>query len=79
MIFTKTFWKRTFERAVATAAQAPLSVVLVANISGNEVAVAWSQDWSTIGGVALMGAFTSLLKSLVATQVGDPQDPSFVP
>ena len=66
-----TFLKDTIERAVATAAQTALALVPVA-IHVSDV------DWAQVGGVALTAAGLSVLKSIAARRVGNPEDASLV-
>jgi hypothetical protein len=65
-MWTKAFWKATFERAVKSAAQAPLAAFLVGDVALN----AFDIDWSEAGGLALGGAVLSVLTSLASTGSG---------
>lgn len=71
-MFTFLFWKDAFERAVSTAAQAALLAL------GAEALNVLQADWVTVAGFALGGAVLSLLKSLIASRVGDGDSASLV-
>lgn len=72
-MFTALFWRDAAERAVATAAQAGIGLLIV---DGTTVGLL-SVDWP--GGLAVVGsaALASVLKSLVASRVGDHESASF--
>lgn len=72
-MFTKVFWRDTFERMCSTAAQAALLVL------GADAIDALRADWETVGGFALGGAVLALLKALGAKQIGDRQSASLDP
>lgn len=65
-MWSKAFWKAAAERAVKTAAQAPLTAWLVGDVTINALEV----DWTTAGGLALGGAVVSILTSLASMTVG---------
>jgi len=72
VIFTAMFWKDAAERAVATAAQA---LVAVLGVDGLD----WLQiDGRGIAATAAGAAVLSVLKSLVASRVNDPDSASLV-
>lgn len=64
-MFTRTFWKDAAERVVASAAGGALTVIGVGAFGVLDA------DWRTIASVALGTGVVSLLKALVASQVGD--------
>ena len=70
-MFTKKFWLDAGERAVATFAQA-LIAVLTVDLTGATI------DWKVVVGTALVAAALSVLKSIVATNVGDSQSASLI-
>lgn len=65
-MWTLAFWKAALERAVKTAAQAPLTAWLVGDAALN----AFELDWETAGGLAAGGAVVSLLTSLASLTTG---------
>lgn len=69
---TVSFWKATAESAI-TAFAASMLALLGAGVV-DILAVPWTTDLRISGGVALV----SVLKSLVASQVGDKGSPSFL-
>jgi hypothetical protein len=71
-MFTASFWKDTAERAVATAAQALVAVLSVDGIDWLQV------DAKGIAATAAGAAVLSVLKSLVASRVNDPESASLV-
>lgn len=64
-MFTRRFWKDTFERAVKTLAQAAVAV-LTANATG-----LLDADWVTVGSVAGLAAVVSVLTSVGSGAVTD--------
>jgi len=66
------FWKKTAERAIRTAAQALLA------LWGTQVSGVLDVDWIQAGSVAVLAALSSVLMSIIATGVGDHESPSFV-
>ena len=70
-MFTIKFWKDAGERAIRTAAQALLAL-WATDISG-VLAVDWVQAFSVAG----LAAITSVLMSIVATNVGDKDTTNF--
>lgn len=70
-MMSKTFWKDTAERAVGTFAQALLATLAV----GTPI---WGLDWETGLGVSATAAAISILKSVVASTVGDSDSASLV-
>lgn len=71
-MFTRAFWKDAAERAVSTAAQAAIAVL------GADGFDLLNVDAAAVAGVAVGGAVLSLLKSLVASKVNDPESASLV-
>lgn len=67
-MWTLAFWKAATERAVKTAAQAPLTAWLVGDVAINALEI----DWKTAGGLAAGGAIVSLLTSLASLGVNGP-------
>ena len=70
-MFTVKFWKDAAERAIRTAAQALLAL-WATNVSG-----VLEVDWVQAGSVAALAALTSVLMSIVATNVGDKGTTNF--
>ena len=66
------FWKKTAERAIRTAAQALLA------LWGTQVSGVLDVDWLQSASVAVLAALSSVLMSIIATGVGDHESPSFV-
>ncbi len=73
-MFTYRFWRETIERAIKSAAQAPLMVWAV----GDGVLNAFDMDWQIGLGVALGGAVFSLLTSLATVKLGATNSPSAI-
>ena len=67
-MWTLAFWKATAERALKTAAQAPLTAWLVGDVALS----AWSVDWKDAAGLALGGALVSVLTSVASAPVNGP-------
>lgn len=71
-LFTKTFWKRTGERVVATLAQVLLGVLTAGSIM--------NMDWKAQITVVVTATAASLLKNIVGAQLGsNSADPSWIP
>ena len=70
-MFTVKFWKDAAERAIRTAAQALLA------LWATDVAGVLAVDWVQAGSVAALAALTSILMSIVATNVGDHETADF--
>lgn len=70
-MFNVKFWKDAGERAIRTAAQALLAL-WATDVSG-VLAVDWVQAFSVAG----LAAITSVLMSIVATNVGDKSTTNF--
>ena len=73
-MWTWKFWRETLERAVKTAAQAPLTAWLV----GDKVLNALTIDWNTAAGLAAGGAVISILTSLATMKIGADDSPSAI-
>lgn len=71
-MWTKVFWKDAAERAVSTAAQSAIAVLGADGFDLLQV------DAAAVLGVAAGGALLSVLKSLVASKVKDPDSASLV-
>lgn len=61
---TQVFWLDASERALKTAAQAALVLIV-----GNNVSI-WSLDWGQVFSAVLMGALASLLTSIASSGAG---------
>ena len=72
-MYTRIFWKDALERAIKTAAQAVLTVYLVGDVALDVFAT----DWYSLAGIALGGAFASVLTSIASTRIGD-DSPSLI-
>jgi hypothetical protein len=72
-MFTLLFWKQAAERAIKSAAQAVLGLLV-----GAQAFNAWDADWKKAAGVALGGAILSVLTSLASAGVGRSGSPSLV-
>ena len=70
-MFTVKFWKDAAERAIRTAAQALLA------LWATDVSGVLAVDWLQAGSVAALAALTSVLMSIVATNVGDHDSADF--
>lgn len=75
-IFSKSFWADTVERAVKTAAQAPL---LALGLSDSGPVNAFGLDVGLAGGFLLGGFVISVLTSLASAPIGDAQTASVLP
>jgi hypothetical protein len=64
-MFTLTFWKAAFERAVKTFAQVALSYFVIGTTGLLEL------DWVALGSVAGAGAVASVLTSIVSAAATD--------
>lgn len=73
-MFSWTFWREAIERAVKSAAQAPLTVWVV----GDGVLDAFNMDYQLGLGVALGGAVFSLLTSIATVKLGATNSPSAI-
>lgn len=71
-MFRKVFWLDALERMVSTAAQSAIAVLGADGFDLLQV------DAAAVFGVAAGGALLSLLKSLVASKVNDPESASLV-
>ena len=74
-IWTAEFWRATAERALRTAAQAAL-LVLVGDAYESLQVNAFAVDWMRVAGFALGGALLSVLTSLAGNAVSK-SGPSF--
>lgn len=73
-MFTWKFWREALERAVKSAAQAPLTVWTVGDVALN----VFEMNWQLGFGVALGGAVFSILTSLATAPMGAPDSPSAI-
>jgi hypothetical protein len=71
-MFTRSFWKDTTERVIASAAGGVLTV------SGLDAFNLLESDWKVLVGFGLGTGLASLLKALVASKVNDPESASLV-
>lgn len=72
-MFTLIFWKRTAERAIATAAETVLAVITV-----DGVVQSINLDVLHVASIAGLAALAAVLKGLVASQTGNAESPSFI-
>ena len=72
-MWTRTFWRRTAERAVKSAAQGWILAI------GTDQFGWVSLDWAKIAAVGGILALLSVLTSIVSAPIGDGEDPSVVP
>jgi len=72
-MFTPVFWRSTAERAISTAAQSAIAV-----LGADTLLDSFNAPWQYVASVAAGGAVLSVLKSLVASQVGDKGSPSLI-
>lgn len=63
-LFSSAFWADAAERTIATAAQSGLAVLVT---FGGIAAV----DWAQLGSIVGLAALVALLKSVVASSIGD--------
>lgn len=71
-MFTRAFWKDAVERAISTAAQTALALL------GADGFDLLTVDVADVMGVSLGALVLSVLKSLVASRVNDPESASLV-
>jgi hypothetical protein len=71
-VFTRTFWKDTAERVIATAAGGMLTVI---GLNAFDVLHA---DWKALLGFGLGTGLVSFLTAIVASEVNDPESASLV-
>lgn len=69
-MFTVTFWKDAAERALSSVAGAAVALL------GAEGLGLLTADWASVGSVAGLAGVVSLLKALMARNVGDPESAS---
>lgn len=74
-MWTLDFWREAAERAIKSAAQAPLVAWGVGELAAPD---AFTLDWRLGLGVAAGGALVSVLTSLVSARVGDRRSPSLI-
>lgn len=67
-LFTKAFWLDVTERAVATGAQAVLTVL---SLDGTNYLIVANFDWQLAVATFGFGAMFAVLKALVASGTGD--------
>lgn len=70
-IFAPTFWKRTTERAIKTAAQVA-AALLVVDVTGIH-----DVNWPLVGSASALAAIVSVLTSVGSGYIGD-DSPSLV-
>lgn len=70
-MYTKRFWKDAFERAVATALEVAIPMVVA-------VETIDQLDYRHLGLVAVSAAVLSVMKAVAATLKGDKEDASLV-
>jgi hypothetical protein len=75
-MFTIEFWKAAVERAIKTAAQAAILVILGGVVTDNAQVNAFEVNWQIVLGFALGGAILSVLFSLASGLVGNKGMPS---
>lgn len=68
-MFSKKFWRDALERAISTAAQASAGAIAAGSV--------FDLDWRVAGGTAITATVLSVIKSLIASQVGAPESASF--
>lgn len=71
-MWTREFWLATAERAIKSAAQAPLTAWVV----GDRALNAFELDWRLGLGLATGGALVSVLTSLASAGIGAADSPS---
>lgn len=69
---SRRFWTETADRAIKTAAQAPLLAWSVGDVGAN----AFELDWGLGLGFAAGGAVISLLTSIASARIGSADTPS---
>jgi hypothetical protein len=74
---SSTFWARTAERAIKSAAQV-LVVVMVAKGTGSGGVDVSTMDWPTALGLAGGAALLSVLMSLASRRIGPDDSPSVI-
>lgn len=72
-IWTKAFWKATFERMVRGAAVAIFGVWFVGDVAFDTFNMA---TWEDVGALAIGGAFSSLLLCLIGGAFGAGDGPA---
>lgn len=72
-MFEWSFWRQALERAIKSAAQA---VVLGLGLA--EGLDLFTLDWALVGGLALGGAFLSVLTSVISAPFGEQGSPSTI-
>jgi len=84
-MWTRTFWKRTAERAVKTAAEfagAYLAWLGIADATNPAALERLIPDWQGVAintlGMALIGAVLAVLVSLASLKIGPADSPSLV-
>jgi hypothetical protein len=70
-MFTKKFWKDLAERAISTAAQAAIGAIGAGELT--------HLNWKVVGLTVVGAAVLSVLKGVVASQVGDSSSASLLP
>jgi hypothetical protein len=73
-MYSISFWKDTFERAVKSAAQGALLAWGV----GDQIMNIFEADWGVAGGAALGAMILSILTSIISAPIGSKGDASLV-
>jgi len=69
---TKTFFRQLLERAVKTAAQSALALIVAAHFDW------FHADWKSIAGTIATATVASILTSLASNSIGPADSPSVV-
>lgn len=72
-MFTRKFWDNALERAIKTAAQTAVALLLVSSTTG-----VLDVDWAQTASVAGLAAIVSILTSVAGRDIGKHGDPSLI-